>query len=242
MLVHSRLGKGNWPAARILHILGDQERCVGGDYAEASAKPHNLIDQLPVLTIESRLFEEISDSPRCPESWQELVRTSLGRKTLTVEGKRLFARSHLAAQPHRTPVRIALITSHDSELRSLEEIGEGAWVERLGLDTAQVQTQVGQDGVVDLGEEVRDFHFEVFVWLDVVAGTAIVGSQLVQQIRIHIVADAETEEPNARPISIGGVLQYLFHVGRPDCWKPVGYEHDHRGAFARLELFQRGDH
>ena len=135
---------------------------------------------------------------------------------LTGKREALFTAADFSRQADCSRAYIVLITPDDDQLRILEQVAERARVDPIGFDAAKIQLQIRQHRVVDAREEVRDFDFEVFLRLDVIADAAIVRRQLIEQVGVHIVADAEGKQPHARAIGALRVADNLFHIGRAD--------------------------
>jgi hypothetical protein len=94
--------------------------------------------------------------------------------------------------------------------------------------------------VVYLREEVRDFYFDVFARLDVLGDAAVLGREFVQKRRVHVVADAEGEQPHAGDARPSRVLDYALRVRLADGRKPVRHEDEHARAIRLLEHSHRG--
>ena len=84
---------------------------------------------------------------------------------------------------------------------------------------------IGQDRLFDLRVETRELHLEVFLGQDVLAEGARLLGDPVQQVRVHIRADAETEDARAPALACFTSRQNLRPssvvpmVGRPSVRK-----------------------
>src|SRR5688500_3155090 len=63
-----------------------------------------------------------------------------------------------------------------------------------GLDFAEIEREIGQDGIVDFREEAAEFHFGIFIGQHILGGSACFFSNPVEEMGVHVRAYSESED------------------------------------------------
>ena len=117
------------------------------------------------------------------------------------------------------------------QLLAFEQIGQGRGIKFRDADVAREgEGGIRHDGVFDPGEEVRHLHFDVLLRQDVLAEGARLFGDFIEQVRVHVMADAEAEDPRVADAAALHLLHDLVLAGDTDRRQTVGEENDHKRA------------
>ena len=178
--------------------------------------------------MESDFVQQVAHAARGPEARDEFMVVRRTRE-LHFIGELAW---HVVKGAIRYGGRIALtgVTTQEHESVAAKQIRQRRGIELRHAHVAgEFERRIRQHRVFDLGEERRDLHFEVFLGQHVLAEGARVLGNPVEQMGVHIGADAEAEDAGAVFVQARDILDDLFLVRRADGGPTVREEnHDKR--------------
>ena len=87
----------------------------------------------------------------------------------------------------------ALVAPQQHELVAAEDVGKLARMHPRGLQLVYLHLDVGQDGMAQLIDQTRHLGLDILVGQHVLRQAAVLAGQLVEQVRIDLLAHAKHE-------------------------------------------------
>ena len=217
--------------AALSFVLDDEVGGVGRDDAVFARELGDLVLQFLVLTAQANLIEQEADAARGPEARDEFVIVGLVRK-FHVVGEFLRLAVDRAFDLHRA-VALTGVTAGEQKLLALEQVGHGRGIEFGHAHRAgEGDLGIRQHRFLDLGEEGRDFDFDVFFRQHVLAEGFCLLGDFVEQMRVHVGADAEAEDARVGFVRLLHRAHDQVFLGVADGRTAVGEEDDDVGSVA----------
>ena len=134
----------------------------------------------------------------------------------------------------------AFVTADEHKFFTLKQIRQRVGVEFAHANApGEFQLGIGQHGLFNFCVKTGDFHFDVLVGRDVGgAGAGFLGN-FIEQMRVHIRADAEAKHAGLAG-GIPDILHDLAFAGDADGGTAIGEENHKERPFAFLRLEVKG--
>ncbi len=225
---------GDGHAAAFL-VLDDEVRGVRRHDAVLARELGDLFFDFLFLAVQPDFIEQITDASCGPQARDErMIR-------LGGEGNWKFKLRFLAGQrafEQHVALAFAFVTANEHELFALKQIGQRTGVKFAHPNAfGEFQLGIGQHGLFYFCIKTGDLHFDVLVGCHVSGTGAGFLGDFIEQMRVHIRADAE-----AKHAGFAGGGAHVFHdlafAGDADGGAAVGEKNHKEGpvAFFRLEV------